>query len=116
MQKYAPLPRLRASTAESHPNGALLNHSFRDKFERMRNVTISLDDDTAAWARKFAAERDTSVSGLVADLIAEKRRTDDVYEAAKRQFFARPLRPLSRAGDRYPTREELYDRPVLRRR
>ncbi len=82
----------------------------------MRNITISLDDETAAWARRLAAERDTSVSRLVADLLAEKRRSGEAYQAAKRQFFARTLRPLSRPGDRYPTREELYDRPVLRRR
>lgn len=82
----------------------------------MRNVTISLDDDTAAWARKYAAERDTSVSGLVADLIAEKRKSNDAYEAAKRQFFSRPLLPLSGPWKPYPKRDELYDRSVLRRR
>ena len=82
----------------------------------MRNITISLDDDTAAWARSLDAERDTSVSRLVADLLAEKRRSGAAYQAAMRQFLSRPLRPLSRPGDRYPAREEIYDRPVLRRR
>ncbi|MGE0583453.1 MAG: hypothetical protein AB7P31_15125 [Steroidobacteraceae bacterium] len=82
----------------------------------MRNITISLDDETAAWARRLAAERDTSVSRLVADLLAEKRRSGEAYQAAKRQFFARKPLPLAGAPSPYPTREELYDRPVLRRR
>ncbi|MBV6417900.1 MAG: hypothetical protein CMLOHMNK_02676 [Steroidobacteraceae bacterium] len=83
----------------------------------MRNVTISLDDDTAAWARRLAAERDTSVSALVAELLEEKRRSSDTYQAAMRRFFAtRPSRPLTNPGDRYPTKDELHDRTVLRRR
>ncbi|MCC6779585.1 MAG: hypothetical protein IT537_23640 [Hyphomicrobiales bacterium] len=81
----------------------------------MRNITISLDDDTAAWARRLAAERDTSVSRLVADLLAEKHRSEEAYQAAKRQFFSRKLLPLSGAPTPYPKREELYDRPVFRR-
>lgn len=83
----------------------------------MRNITISLSDETAAWARELAGGRDTSVSALVAELLEEKRRSSDAYQAAKRAFFSRPpTHPLSNPGDRYPTRDELYDRPVLRRR
>ncbi|MGD9598818.1 MAG: CopG family transcriptional regulator [Steroidobacteraceae bacterium] len=83
----------------------------------MRNITISLDDDTANWARRLAAERQISVSRWVSELIAEKHRSSDAYQAAMRAYFARkPSHPLSNPGERYPTREELYDRPVLRRR
>lgn len=84
----------------------------------MRNITISLSDEAAAWARKLAGERDTSISALVAELLEEKRLSSEAYQAAKRQFFARRAfdQPLSNPGDRYPTRDELYDRPVLRRR
>lgn len=84
----------------------------------MRNVTISLDDQTAAFARRLAAEREISVSRLVAELLEEKRRSSDAYQAAMRAYLSRkpPTHPLSNPGDRYPTREELYDRPVLRRR
>ncbi|MCY4658470.1 MAG: hypothetical protein OXF93_01470 [Acidobacteria bacterium] len=31
----------------------------------MRNITVSVDDETHRWARIRAAERDTSVSALV---------------------------------------------------
>lgn len=82
----------------------------------MRNVTISLDDQTAAFARRLAAEREISVSRLVAELLEEKRRSSEAYQAAMRSYFSRRPRILSNPGDRYPTRDELYDRPVLRRR
>lgn len=35
---------------------------------RLRNVTITVDDEVARWARVRAAEEDTSVSHLVGDL------------------------------------------------
>jgi plasmid stability protein len=82
----------------------------------MRNVTIALDDETAAWLRVYAAQHDTSVSRLVANMLADKRRSEDAYEKAYREWLAEPPLPLTGPPERYPTREELYDRPVLRRR
>ena len=49
----------------------------------MRNVTITLDDETAAWARIEAARRDTSVSRLVGEMLREKMARDNAYEIAK---------------------------------
>lgn len=80
----------------------------------MKNVTITLDEHVARWARLRAAELDTSVSRLVGDLLADLMRRERSYEAACRTYIAAELRPLS-AGDRpYPRREELHDRPGLR--
>mgnify|MGYP001258256665 CR=1 FL=1 len=64
----------------------------------MRNITISLDDDTAAWARRLAAERDTSVSRLVAELLAEKRRSGEAYRAASPEAAFQARRSVSDAG------------------
>jgi plasmid stability protein len=80
----------------------------------MRNVTISLDDETARWARIRAAERETSVSRLVGELLRERMLADRLYDEAEERFFAIEPRPLSEAGARYPRREELYERPRLR--
>jgi hypothetical protein len=80
----------------------------------MRNVTITLDEEVAKWARVEAARRDTSVSRLVGIMLAEKMRHDDVYEAARRSFFASPPRNLRQPGKALPKRAELYDRQVLR--
>jgi hypothetical protein len=80
----------------------------------MRNVTITLDEETALWARIQAAERDTSVSRLVGELLQERMIADRLYREAEEQFFSLEPRPLGKKGERYPRREELYDRPRLR--
>ncbi|HYU16843.1 MAG TPA: hypothetical protein VEL05_12245, partial [Candidatus Acidoferrum sp.] len=48
----------------------------------LRNVTITLDEDVVRWARIRAAERETSVSRLVGELLREKMLEDQSYEAA----------------------------------
>jgi hypothetical protein len=80
----------------------------------MKNVTIKLSDEAAEWIRIHAAERNTSVSQILGDMVAERMRMSSAYEAARQRFMSRKLRPLSNPGERYPTREELYDRPRLR--
>lgn len=80
----------------------------------MRNVTITLDEETARWARIQAAERDTSVSRLVGELLQERMIADRLYREAEERFFSLEPRPLGKKGERYPRREELYDRPRLR--
>ncbi|MGE0796790.1 MAG: ribbon-helix-helix protein, CopG family [Lautropia sp.] len=80
----------------------------------MRNVTITLDEETAAWIRVEAARRDTSVSRLVGEMLREQRERDTAYATALRRFRAiRPV-PLTREGERYPTRDETHDRARLR--
>ena len=82
----------------------------------MKNVTITLDEETAAWARVHAAERNMSLSRYVGELLRDCMRRSHEYEAAMKGWLAeRPLE-LTGPSEPYPTREELYDRPVLRRR
>jgi hypothetical protein len=82
------------------------------------NLTITTDEETLRWARIEAAKQNTSVSRLVGELLAKLRRQDDDYERAMQDFFARKPYldpPVREDGRRWPTREELYDRPVLRK-
>lgn len=51
----------------------------------MKNVTITMEDHVADWARMEAARRNTSVSRLVGEMLAEKMRRDDAYERAMRE-------------------------------
>jgi len=76
----------------------------------MKNVTITLDEDVARWARIRAAERETSVSRLVGEMLREKMLEDQSYEAAMQEYLARPPRKLKKAGARYPRRADLYGR------
>ncbi len=76
----------------------------------MRNVTITLDDKTADWARIEAARQDISVSRFVADLLREQMDRDDHYERARRSYLAPQPGDLSSGSGGYPSREELHQR------
>lgn len=82
----------------------------------MRNITITLDEETAAWARVHAAERNMSLSRYVGELLRERMRHSREYEEAMKRFLAQKPVRLKRSGDRYLTREEAHDRAGLRRR
>ena len=76
----------------------------------LKNVTITLDEETARWARIEAARRDTSVSRLVGELLRRYMEESESYASAMNDFLARRPRRLRRVGERYPSREELHER------
>jgi hypothetical protein len=80
----------------------------------MKNVTVTLDEKTAAWARKAAAERDMSLSRFIGELLQENMRQAREYERAMHRFFDGEPVPLKKSGERYPSRDKLYDRGRLR--
>ena len=80
----------------------------------MKNVTITLDEGTAAWARVYAAQHGTSVSRLVGQMLQERMRSDKEYESAMRRFLAKKPVKLKRRGQSYARRDELHDRSGLR--
>ena len=80
----------------------------------MKNVTITLDSETARWARMEAARRNTSVSRMVGEMLDEYRQRQSGLDAAAERFFNRERSPLTEPGKTYPTRESLYDRDLLR--
>ena len=80
----------------------------------MKNVTITLDEKTAAWARVYAAKRNTSVSRLVGEMLQQRMGELHEYEQAMRRFLTKAPARLNRGGRRYPGRDELHDRTRLR--
>ncbi len=80
----------------------------------MRNVTITLDEETAHWARVEAARRDASLSRFVGDVLHDQMTSEAGYEAAMADFLARPARQLQRKPGPYPRRDELHDRATVR--
>jgi Arc/MetJ family transcription regulator len=74
----------------------------------MKNVTITLDENVARWARIRAAELNTSVSRLVGEMLREKMLDDERYDQAKREYLSQKPQKLRRPGAKYPKREELY--------
>lgn len=74
-----------------------------------RNVTITLDEEAAEWARIEAARRDTSVSRLVGSLLHEHMLRERNYESAKREFLSGEPAKLKRSPG-YPSRAEVHSR------
>jgi hypothetical protein len=78
--------------------------------ENMKNITVSVDDETYRLARIKAAERDTSVSALVKQFLMALARDEGTFERLEREeneLRAR-IEEFS-AGDRLP-RTELNNR------
>ncbi len=75
----------------------------------MKNLTLSIDDDVLAAARRYAAEHDSTVNRIVRDFLGElAQRSDRAGKARKR------LRQLSRTskaqiGNANWTRSELHE-------
>jgi hypothetical protein len=78
----------------------------------LRNITITLDEEVARWARIEAATNDTSVSRLIAALLKDRMLERDHYKVARRRALVRPCFPKS--DEAYLTREEVHDRDRLR--
>jgi hypothetical protein len=80
----------------------------------MKNVTITLDEKTAAWARGHAAQHAMSLSRFVGELLEKTMRQSREYERAMRSYLSRRPKVLKKRGARYPRREELHERHGLR--
>ncbi len=78
----------------------------------MRNITVSLDDDTYRKARIRAAELDTSVSAVVRKLLTEFAAGGSEFERLKREEEAlrAQIGRFSAAGRL--SRDALHDRKL----
>ncbi len=76
----------------------------------MKNITVSVDDETYRRARIKAAEQDTSVSAMVRKFLTEMATGESEFERLKRlEIETRAKIKDFRAGDILP-RDELYER------
>lgn len=80
----------------------------------MRNVTISLEDDVARWARIRAAELDTSVSRLLGELLRELMQREKGYRSSMQQYLQQKPVRLQDEAMPYPSRDSLHERTRLR--
>ena len=75
----------------------------------LKNVTITLEEDALHWARREAAEKGTSVSKLVGNIIErERRQTDDYWKAFEHWKTIKPV-PMKRKVSGI-SREEMHER------
>jgi predicted transcriptional regulator len=76
----------------------------------MKNITVSLDDETYRRARMIAAHRDTSVSALVKRFLVDLASGETEFERLRREEQELREKIVEFDGsDRLP-RDELYDR------
>lgn len=69
-----------------------------------------MEEEVARWVRIRAAERNTSVSRLVGEMLKEKMQEEENYRLTMEHFLAQRPQVLRKAGESLPKREELYDR------
>jgi len=80
----------------------------------MKNVTITLDEKTAAWAQRYAAQQGKSVSRLLGEMLQERMRELRDYNEAMRSYLSRAPFKFAWIDGHRPAREELHDRAALR--
>lgn len=86
----------------------------------MANLTLTIDDELLQKARQRAVAEKTTVNALVRDYLT---RYAEALDASRRERSQRAIALMSRiaaampetGGDPRIDREDLYDRPVLRR-
>lgn len=80
----------------------------------MKNVTVTMDEAVARWARVEAAKRDLSLARFIGDVLRTQMEADLEYARAMKAFLR--VEPSGGSGGRgLPTREEIHDRAALRR-
>ncbi len=74
----------------------------------MRNITVSVDEETYRHARVVAAHRDTSVSALVREFLAGLNTDAEQYDVDWEAFWKMVDSWGAEVGER-PTRSRTYE-------
>ena len=88
-------------------------HFVLHYYRVMKNVTITLRNDIADWLRVEAAKADLSMSAFVADMLEARMGRGKDQQAILAQFLDGA--GFAGIGADLAKRDELYDRPGLRR-
>ncbi|MGA9267678.1 MAG: hypothetical protein WBV79_14675 [Rhodomicrobium sp.] len=78
----------------------------------MKNITVTLDDETYRKARIRAAELDTSVSAIVRKYLTEFAGGESRFERLKKQEDAVRARIEKFTAEDRLSRDELHDRKL----
>lgn len=75
-----------------------------------QNITLSVEKELLKKGRIFAAQKETSVSKMLGDVLEEMINQEDRYKAAKRNALQILKKGFHLGGDIHWNREDLYDR------
>ena len=79
----------------------------------LKKITITLDPEVAHWARRKAADENTSVSKLVSRLLEKEMRASDSYWRAYEEWKRLPRdlgAPAPIDASKRMTRDEVHER------
>lgn len=74
------------------------------------NITLKLDRELIRRARVWAAEKDTSISALLAEQLEKSLRDRDGYEQAKKRALATLRKGFDLGFEPSASRDELHER------
>jgi hypothetical protein len=75
----------------------------------MKNITISVEENIARWARVKAAKRGVSLSKMISELLEKQMEQEQGYQRSMAEFLTREPEPIKKSSSAYPKREELYE-------
>jgi len=76
----------------------------------VKNITLSLDEDVLAAARRHAAERNSSVNALVREYLTGLAAHEDRAKHARARLKQLSAQSQGRLGRKTWTRDDLHDR------
>jgi plasmid stability protein len=76
----------------------------------MKNLTVTLPDETYQHLRVAAAKQGKSMSRLVGELVERRIGRPISKVEAMRRFLDGPLMDLTDENGKAPTRDQIYDR------
>ena len=91
----------------------LKQHELRVIYPIVKNITVTLDNETASWVRQQAAREGVSVSRMLGSLLLSRSQELAAYDIAMRKFLNRQPTALRTNREPYPTRDELHERTPL---
>ncbi len=75
----------------------------------MKNITLTLPENVARWARIWAARNEVSLSRMLSLLLEQRMREDLGYGASMDTFLSMKTHDIS-GGRPYPSRDEIHER------
>lgn len=76
----------------------------------MKNITLSVDEETLAIVRRLAAERNSSVNAMVREYLRNLAEHENRAMRARARLRELSLNSKAELGERTWTRQDLYDR------
>jgi hypothetical protein len=76
----------------------------------MKNITLAVDEDVLAAARRYAVERNSTVNALVREHLSDIARREDRARGARARILELSNRSRLRLGRKTWTRQELHER------